>query len=272
MAGTGPYRIASYRDDELTLVRNPYFREWSRAAQPDGYPDRIVWRLNVDTDDALDQVERGDADWFYGWSLTEPHRTELARVHPGQLHTNPVAATIYYVLNVNVPPFDDVRVRRALNLAIDRDQLVRLYGGDAGAAPTCQVLPPQLPGYRRYCPYPHDLARARALIAASGTRGARVTLWQTPEPELIPTDAVLLRALRRLGYRPAKKIVSDPYSARVTGNSDYRVQVSGGGGWYADYPAASNFLELKFSCSHFRPATDYQDNAGGFATPRWIPG
>ncbi len=129
------------------------------------------------------------------------------------------------------------------------------------------MLPPQLPGYRRYCPYPHDLARARRLVAQSGTRGQRVTLWQGPEPELRPIDDVVLRTLRRLGYRTRKKVLPSSTISRITGNSDYRVQISGGGGWYADYPAASDFLALKFSCASFIPGTDRQDNAGGFCDP-----
>ena len=261
---TGPYRIASYDRRELVLTRNQRFREWSHAAQPDGYPDRIVWRLRVDIDHALDAIASNAADWIWSLgTLPEARRRELERRNPGQLHVNPVAATSYYILNVHEPPFDDVRVRRALNLALDRRALVRLSGGAEAATPTCQILPPQLPGFRRYCPYPRDLAKARALVAASGTRGTRVVLWQTPEAEFVPLDAVILHTLRLLGFHAAKQIVSSEAFVRDTGNSDNHVQLSSGI-WYADYPAASNFIELKLSCARFTPSTDYQDNAGGF--------
>jgi peptide/nickel transport system substrate-binding protein len=59
----------------------------------------------------------------------------------------------FLFLNVAAATFNDRRVRRALNLALDRGRIVRLDGGATAARPTCQILPPQLPGYRPYCPY-----------------------------------------------------------------------------------------------------------------------
>ena len=77
-------------------------------------------------------------------------------------------------------------MRRALNLAIDRRAIVRLYGGSSLATPTCQVLPPGVVGYRRYCPYTDgvnaagvwrgpDLARARRILD-----GERPTAIEAP--------------------------------------------------------------------------------------------
>ncbi len=55
--------------------------------------------------------------------------------------------------NTRVPPFNDLRVRRAVNYAVDRNRMGDLRGGPQLEQPSCQVLPPTLDGYRRYCPY-----------------------------------------------------------------------------------------------------------------------
>jgi len=113
-------------------------------------------------------------------------------------------------------------VRKALNLAIDRAAIVRQYGGPVTATPTCQLLPPGLLGYRRYCPYTRrpgadgrwrgpDLARARALVAASGTRGDHISAYGRIGGGPLCTTVVrnTARVLRELGYRVQTHIVVD---------------------------------------------------------------
>jgi YVTN family beta-propeller protein len=139
---TGPYLIGRYQPGrELRLVRNPQFHEWSPAAQPDGYPDQIVWRFGLDPQAAVTAVERGSADWgLYEFPFSPPgdRLTEIRTQYPGQTHVNPLPETEFFTLHTRVPPFNDVRVRRALNYAIDRNALASLYGGRSG--------PPHLPG------------------------------------------------------------------------------------------------------------------------------
>jgi peptide/nickel transport system substrate-binding protein len=275
LPATGPYVIASYRPGyELRLVRNPEFHEWSNVAQPDGFANAIVYKLALTPDRALTAVEQGRADWLLDYGALPPARRRAAAIHyPGQLHTNPALQTDYVVLNVHVRPFNDLRVRQALNFALDRRSIVGLYGGPQLAQPTCQILPPQMPGYRRYCPYTlhpsqdgawsaPDLARARQLVAASGTRGMPVAVLDTAEPIFRGEGQSVVTALRRLGYRASLQIVSDADFFRIAANPRNRAQVTSGG-WAADYPAASDFIALKLSC----PAIPTGNNSGRFCDP-----
>jgi peptide/nickel transport system substrate-binding protein len=227
LPGTGPYRIASATAREIRFVRNAGFREWSRAAQPDGNADEIVWRFGLTESKAVAAVERGEADYTEVAGAADVRR--LALQHPAQLHANPSPTTVFVQINTRRPPFNDLRARQALNFAVDRGR-----NASAATSVTCQVIPPGTLGYRRYCPYTlhpkadgawsaPDLRRARALVAASGTRGARVTVWthsDTGDPEEgVP---YLVGLLRKLGYHAryqiltTKQINAAPASFRAT--------------------------------------------------------
>jgi peptide/nickel transport system substrate-binding protein len=132
-----------------------------------------------------------------------------------RLHSDPAPLNFWWFLNTRVPPFDDLRVRRALNYATDRETLGELSGGLA--SPTCQILPPSFPGYRPYCPYTRnpnpagtwsapDLAKARALIEASGTAGTRVDVAGVDGPVTRPIARYFVSLLRRLGYRSSLRL------------------------------------------------------------------
>ena len=110
---TGPYEVANVTAREWRLVRNPYFHVWSRAARPDGYPDQIIVKIGASPSADLTAVEQGTADY----ALQAPPANRLTEVEtrfPGQLHINPSGTFVPLWLDTHVPPFDDIRVRRAL--------------------------------------------------------------------------------------------------------------------------------------------------------------
>ena len=246
--GTGPYRFAERTRGGALLVRNRFFREWSHAAQPQGYPDRVVWRAVRSSRAAVDQVRRGRADWILSLLPAEAiHRLPVEL--PGQLHENPWLLIDFIPLNTHRPPFDDVRARRAFNFAIDRDRIARMYGGSAGAVPTCQTLMPGMLGHRAFCPYSHggDLERARRLVAASGTTGERVDVWAPTDllgqPEQL--RGYVAGVLRSIGYRV---VLHEVPAGHFTHAFRRHIQLSVDGDWLPDYPAPSSYLPQFFGC------------------------
>jgi YVTN family beta-propeller protein len=145
---TGPYMIQTFVPKKsLVLVRNPRFREWSRAAQPDGYPDRIEWNPSgrgsspIEANMAVDAVLAGRADYF-GLGGDQPagdRVEELTTRYASQTHRYPYQGQFAMYLNTRVPPFDDPRVRRAISYAVDRRAVQKLYPGLAQI--TCQYVP-----------------------------------------------------------------------------------------------------------------------------------
>ena len=268
---------------QVTLVRNPYFHEWSHSAQPDGYPDRIVWRTGASTEAAVTAVEHGKRRLHARRPRQPTAYSEVQTRFASQLHVNPNDVTILMGLNTRVAPFNDLRVRRALNYAIDRARLASLLGQES--RPTCQLLPPYIPGYQRYCPYtlnPNpagtwsapDLAKAQALIATSGTRGTPITIWSPRAPYLTDFTTAgryLVALLDRLGYPARIKTFDAKHAASFArfGDSRTRVQafllVPG-----PNYPAASEFLGPQSnSCQSFVPNSISNANPLEFCDPQF---
>lgn len=265
LPATGPYMITRFDLKRgVTLARNPLYREWSLAAQPDGYPDRIVYRFGSTSGVQINAVKQQTADYL---PLVTDATAALRRGGYGsQLHITPTFTEDFFFLNTNLAPFDQVIVRRAVNDAIDRSrltQLDRLTSAIRGQ-PTCQVLPPNSPGYVRYCLYRLDLATARRLVAASGTAGQTVTIPASPAGA--PVSRYLASVLQSLGYRPRLQLFKSggEYAANVFQHSR-RYQV-GLAGWVADYPSASQFFTPLLTCA----ASQFGDgfNVAGFCRPQ----
>jgi peptide/nickel transport system substrate-binding protein len=252
---SGPYLVASFdqAQDELVLHRNPAFVSWSGEARPDGFPDEIDFQGGVDPAMGEAMVERGDADVLLG--PTPPDVEQTAARLPGQGHVYTTLSTSYAFLNTTVPPFSDIRARRALNFAIDRGAISRASPTYTGRA-TCQVLPPDIAGYQPYCPYSldptagawsaPDLETARALVQASGTKGMAVTLWTSPVYH--GPDLAFQSALESLGYHATIRSVASfgDYVATIS-DPGTRAQI-GMLRWGADLPVADDFFDVLLAC------------------------
>ena len=150
--GTGPYRVVSATASKAVFERNPYFREWSHAAQPQGRPNRIVWIIPTSEQGVVNDIEQGKADWTWD-SIPVPELHALEVDHPSQVRSSPFFIVEFIPLNANIPPFNNLLARQALNYAIDRGKIAQMYGGQTVATPACQPLLPGLLGYEHYCPY-----------------------------------------------------------------------------------------------------------------------
>jgi len=272
IVGTGAYMFAAYDPNkQLRIVRNPHFKEWSKDAQPDGYPDEIHYDFGLTGQAQITAIENGQADW----TLDEPPPDRLAEIgtkYKDQVHINTLTAMWYVPMNTNLPPFNSLKARQAVNFAIDRNAAVKLFGGNALAQPACQVLPPGFPGYEPYCPYTKspgsrwsapDLARARQLVQESGTAGQKVTIIVADTTAAQALGTYLQSVLNSIGYDASVKTISGNIQFTYIQNTNNKVQISVST-WYQDYPAASDFLHVLFGCDSFHPGTDASINISGF--------
>lgn len=279
VVGTGPYRISEYRVDErLLLVRNRYFDPWAPAAQPDGYADVIDIKLGVSGTGQIEAVRSNRADVMLD-GIPPASFTQLRTRFADQLHVQQSANSFYMFLNTREPPFDRVDVRRALNFAVDREHISELFGGVEQATVTCQILPPNFPGYQRWCRYTEDpnesgawsapnVAKAQRLVASSDTAGMRVDVWQPP-PGVFPVSLgrYFENLLDTLGFDARlRQTQSAPAYFEYIANSGNEVQV-GPYGWIIDFPVPSNFFLQQFRCSDFRRNDSLNVNVSAFCDP-----
>jgi peptide/nickel transport system substrate-binding protein len=274
--GTGPYKWVQYNPNKaLKLVRNPYFKEWSKDAQPNGKPDEIIEKLNISVEGEVTQVENGTADWMFDTPPAD-RLNEMSTKFAKQVYVNPLTAVYYFAFNVRVPPFNNLKARQAVNFATDRNALVKIYGGPKLAVPTCQILPPNFPGYKPYCPYTKnpgsgkwtapDLAKARQLVAASGTKGAVVKVNTDTTDVDKGFGEYFIGLLNSIGYKAQPQFLSADIQYPFCQNSKNKIQFCFSS-WYQDYPAASDFLNVLLGCSSYIPNSNASPNISEFCVP-----
>jgi YVTN family beta-propeller protein len=278
LPGAGPYMISRYRPNAtLTLVQNPYFRQWSYAAQPAGYPSVIRFERLASAAQQQSAVIAGRAD-LVDMFLNGQSYHDLATRYPTRVHAGLKLFTTYLFLNTRQPPFTNIKARQAVNYAIDRAQMFRLLRrGPGQAAVTCQILPADFPGHKSYCPYTAgtkdggwhgpDMEKARRLAQESGTTNVPVTVWTIKDLTGKAVGSYLLQMLKDLGYRASLRMVSLDRLDAVAGDSRTKTQM-GLFSWGADFPAAGDFFLPVLSCRSFDEAPTYTPNLAEFCDPR----
>jgi peptide/nickel transport system substrate-binding protein len=276
--GTGPYRVDDFDPQRgVELTRNPCFRVWSQDARPDGLADRILVQVSGDVRAQVAAVQRGDLDAVtladaFGTSVSQSEIRALSTRYPDRMHTSATPSLFFMWMNVHEPPFDDPRVRRALNYAVDRQLVAELEGGAPIALPACHHVAPGHPGYAPECVYTRDpraggiwsgpdVERAHSLIERSHTAGRQVTV-SVPSDKL-RVGRYIARLLESLGYRSRLRDLGEygDFHGYVA-DSRNGAQV-GTDGWAADFPTPTDFT-TPFTCASYMPRSPTNVNLSGY--------
>ncbi len=259
--GTGPFALDAWSAGErVTLRRHP--RYW-RPGRP--HLDAIVMRESVPRELAFLQFERGELDTID--QLTLPDWLWIA-AHDGwrpYVHQTPQMSVFGDRFDVTRPPFDDVRVRRALNHAVDKARLVRLLG-DRGV-PAHGLLPPGLAGRDdELAPYAYDPARARALLAEAGHADGLELEYVLPKDETAERLAQSMQAdLAAVGVRVRLRVLS--WAAFLDETTRAGGAPFSQTSWFQDYPDASSFLDTRLHSRMIAPDGEPSNNDSFYANP-----
>jgi peptide/nickel transport system permease protein/peptide/nickel transport system substrate-binding protein len=195
--GTGPMKLVSWlASNRVVYARNENY--WKKG-QP--YLDGLTITTVADISTSLRAVVAGEADFVY--SLSPQQKPLLDRMHNLGSDISPSLNLVMAYLNYGRKPLDDVRVRQALNFAIDRDALNKAVGLGLNE-PTCAILPRD----HWACDtsvinaYPYNPQKARELLAAAGyPDGVDLPCLGFPDQNSIQLHEVLLDQAKKAGFR-----------------------------------------------------------------------
>ena len=232
--GTGPWTLAEWRhDDFVRFVRNASY--W--GTKP--LQDTLITRIIPDASTAVAEFESGNVDILY-IPEAETRQWEQTEEKKALLQSAPVLRLWYVAMNTTRGPLADVRVRRAINHAIDTKAiLTKLLGGRGRLA--AGIIPPALDGADTVrVPYPHDVRKAKQLLADAGfPTGIAVKLWCSQDATQARVAQAIQGYLKEAGIT-AELVQRESASMREAarkGEADLVLK-----DWYADYPDAENFL------------------------------
>jgi peptide/nickel transport system substrate-binding protein len=252
---TGPYVITAVRPGRSwKYQRNPAWESTNGEAMPQlpgGHVDRIEFEVRSNQNTQVDEVERGQVDWMKNPPPPDRYNQVKRQYEGTQFREEPTVSVYYFWMNTQEPPFDDVRVRQAVNHAIDPEALERIYADTLSR--TQQVLPSQMPGYRKFELYPYDLPRAKKLIAEADPGDREVTVWTN---NLAPNDEAgeyYEQVLSDLGFDVTLKAVSAASYFTLIGNSGTPNLDTGWSNWFLDYPHPDDYFQPQLAGESILP-------------------
>jgi peptide/nickel transport system substrate-binding protein len=236
--GTGPYKFTNYDPNRsFTMARNPYFKPTKYI--PRGNPNTIEVALVGDADAATQRVINGQSDYSNGAIPADRIADAKSR---GKLLLRKTANTYYFWMNTREAPFNKLKVRQAVNYAIDRKALQTLVWGGLGR-PTQNVLPPTYPSYRKLALYGHNVAKAKQLINQAGANGAHVTVWTRNVSDAVTAAQYYTSLLNTIGLNASLNVLPRTTYYTTIGNVNTHAQ-TGWARWLEDYPHPLDWFDV----------------------------
>ncbi|MEX0697608.1 MAG: ABC transporter substrate-binding protein [Dongiaceae bacterium] len=245
--GTGAFKFVEWISGQrLVLERNA---DYFRPGVP--YLDRLTFEFGQDPTVAVLRLKRGEIDIVgdglppaqFVQEIGDPANKDLI-VEGDQLHTG------YVTLNVKVKPFDNKLVRQAVNMAINKERILRIINNRGAAAN--QPLPPAMPGYDKgYQGYAFDPDKAKALLAEAGVGSGFETELYAMNVDPNPRIAQAIQQdLAAVGIKAEIKSLAQAAVIAAGGTEGQAPMIwSGGMAWIADFPDPSNFYSVILGCA-----------------------
>jgi ABC-type transport system substrate-binding protein len=244
--GTGAFKFKEWVPGQrIVLERNA---DYFRKGVP--YLDQITFEFGQDPTVAVLRLKRGEVDIVgdgippaqFTEVTADPATKDLIAVGD-QLHTG------YVTMNVTTKPFDNVKVRQAVNMALNKERIVRLINNRG--VPATQALPPAMPGYNPDNKgYAYDPEGAKKLLAEAGLPDGFETELYAMNVDPNPRIAQAIQQdLAAVGIKAEIKSLAQAEVISAGGSGKAPMIWSGGMAWIADFPDPANFYYGILGCA-----------------------
>ena len=241
---SGPYYLTKSEPGRgWEYERNPY---WAKdngkqlTEIPSGHVDKIEIEVLRNQSTQVNDVESGKLNWIFDPPPTDRYQEVKEKFEGSQFRIEPTISTYYFWMNESQEPFNNQKVREAVNYAVDPAALERVYTGQIKG--TQQILPPGMPGYEKLELFPHDVKKAKELIAESGVKDKEVTVWTDSESPNNDAGTYYQGVLNEIGLKAELKILNPDNYFTVIGNLSTPNLGTGFTDWFEDYPHPNDFF------------------------------
>jgi peptide/nickel transport system substrate-binding protein len=256
--GTGPYMITKSQPGKgWEYERNPYWAKANGEAMPDlpeGVVDDAKMTVIRNPQSQVNDIEQGTYDWMQNPPPSSRWAEVKEKYEGTQFRVEPTINTYYFWMNNQEPPFDDVKVRQAVNYAVNAKALERIYAGSL--AGTQQILPQGMPGYEKLELYPYDVEKATEMIKEANPSDMDITVWTDTESPNNEAGEYLNEVLKELGFNTTLKIINADNYFTVIGNLSTPDLDAGWSDWYQDYPHPNDFFQPLLAGESIQPTNN----------------
>ena len=241
---SGPFMISAVdAPRRLTMERNPQFQTVKDAGAEDvadAGVDKITLIENKNQSAQVTDIIQNKVDFMIDPPPSD-RLQELKTRYADRFRMEDSINTYYMFMNTEKAPFNDLKVRQAINYAIDPEALNRIFGGRLH--PTQQVLPPGMPGYQEYELYPGpDMNRAKQLLAEANPTDRDITVWTDDEPDRKRIGEYYHDLLTQLGFNATLKVIAGDVYWTTIGNQSTPDVDTGFADWFQDFPHPDDFF------------------------------
>jgi peptide/nickel transport system substrate-binding protein len=255
---TGPYVIVNSRPGRgWEYERNPQWLQNNAKLLPQlpsGHVDKIDVTVIRNPSTQVNDVERGKVDWMQNPPPPDRYADVKAKFEGSQFRVEPQINLFYFWMNTRQPPFDDVKVRQAVNYAVDPAALERIFAGQLKGLQ--QILPPNMPGHEPFVLYPHDMAKAKAMVRRADPADRQIAVWTNSFGPNKEAGEYYEGVLGELGFEPTLKIIEPDNYFTVIGNLTTPNLDTGFANWLEDYPHPADYFATQLIGAAIQPTNN----------------